>query len=140
MQCLLRRAEQVSGGGCAWSWRWATRSSAPATAPSTSRCCSDVVVSRYLHSEFPLTKHLCSPPCSLRCEIITGHTLRRLCQLGPGPFDSQCTPCVICQAARALAAEDALRRWPPRAAAEAAHGAAKRKSDEWSVSHEEDVI
>ena len=44
------------------------------------------------------------------------------------------------QAARALAAEDALRRWPPRAAAEAANGAAKRKSDEWSVLHEEDVI
>ena len=48
------------------------------------------------------------------------------------------TGCVVCQAARALAAEDALRRWPPKAAAEAAKGAAKRKSDEWNGPHEDD--
>ena len=53
---------------------------------------------------------------------------------------NKCAARVIDQAARALAAEDALRRWPPQAAIEAAKGAGKRKSDEWSVPHEEDVI
>ena len=47
-------AEQGSGGGCAWSWRWATRSSVPATAPSTSRYCSVIFGSRCLHSKFRL--------------------------------------------------------------------------------------
>jgi hypothetical protein len=44
------------------------------------------------------------------------------------------------QAARALAAESALRNWPPKAAAEAAKGPAKRKADAWDVPGEDDGI